>query len=224
MNIPQQFFAAKFTANARNIAAFIAICLAAYGLTMLNWLETNQQRDVQLNPREEAPDFLVTNARYLDFKPSLAQDAKNMPQEGLLRLDIQSKTLSHYADTKTTIFQKPIAQFLDKNDQTWLITSDTAISSAAQTKDMSNQQASEKIQLQKNVTLTALSHSNISMDAEDITIDTTNETLETTSKINMDFQGGNLSAGGFQTSVKTGKVRFNSGVQATYYPQGSSPQ
>ena len=76
----RQLFKIKFTSNARIIAAVIATLLGAYGLTMIHWIENTQQREVQISPRDAAPDFYVTEARYLDFKPKETQDEQPAEQ------------------------------------------------------------------------------------------------------------------------------------------------
>lgn len=227
MQKPQQFFKARFTANARLIAAFIAICLGAYGLTMLTWLEHSQQRDVQLSPRKEAPDFLVTNAHYLDFQPTNTDTSKPGDRiEGILRLDIQSKTLSHFAKTKATLFEEPLAQFLDQNNETWLVTADEAIALPSNATEPRSKRttSSEFITLRENVTLASGIHENLTMDAEEIIIDTAKQTLEATAGIHIQFDGGELKAGGFRSAIETGKIHLKNGVQAIYFPQGSTLQ
>ncbi|HBF07225.1 MAG TPA: LPS export ABC transporter periplasmic protein LptC [Gammaproteobacteria bacterium] len=215
----RQLFKIKFTSNARIIAAVIATLLGAYGLTMIHWIENTQQREVQISPRDAAPDFYVTEARYLDFKPSEAQDAKDQSnpnkQEAVVRVDIKSKTLSHFIESKSTYFEAPIIDITDKSDQSWHITAESgeALRKAGE---------KEMLVLQGDVQLASMSNRYISMQANELKLYPEEESIQAQSEIKMEIPRGKVTAGGFETNVESGTLKLVDGVRAIYLPEESS--
>lgn len=199
---------AKFTANARNIAAVIAICLGSYGITMLTWLDQNQQKEVQLQPRDTAPDFLVTEARYLNYRPLKSDERQS---NGFLHIDIKSKTLAHFADQKKTIFEQPTVELIDPSGANWLVTAATAHAKATD-------ESSDVITLEGKVTLTALDQQAIAMRSDFIEIQPSKETIKSNQTVSIDFPGGQLTAGSFASNMNSGRVLLSEGVKAQYFP------
>ena len=208
----RQLFKIKFTSNARIIAAVIATLLGAYGLTMIRWIENTQQREVQISPRDAAPDFYVTEARYLDFKPKETQDEQPAEQEAFVRVDIQSKTLSHFIDSKSTYFESPIIDITDKSDQSWHITAESG-------EALRQNGEKEMLVLQGDVQLASMSNRYVSMQANELKLYPEEESIQAQSEIKMEIPRGKVTAGGFETNVESGTLKLVDGVRAIYLPE-----
>ena len=210
MNSLQLFLMSRFTANARNIAMLIAICLSAYGLTILNWLETKHQKAVELSPRKETPDFLITQARYLHYQPSITDEEPSL-KIGKLRYDIASKLLIHSLSRNETEFTQPKIEYLNQN-QAWLITAEKAIAK------MEKKQGVEEniLLLEDDVNFKDLTGSNLAINTPSLAVNLSQETLQTKSPIKIEITNGQLQAGGLTSDIKQGKLFLTDKVKATY--------
>lgn len=175
---------------------------------MLTWLDQKQQKEIKLQPREEAPDFLITQARFLDYQVNDNESGDQV--EGELVLSIKSKTLSHFSSTKTTLFTEPVVDYKDESGESWLITAETASTQ----RDSENE--NDSLIFEGSVSLMSIQKQSMSMESHRIAIDPTLETLTAEDAVNIRFPGGSLTAGHLTSSMNDGVITLNQGVKATY--------
>jgi len=116
------------TANARTLAALLAIGAGAAGLSLLSWLEQSQQREIRLNPSKQAPDYLITQARFLYFSSPAVDKAISLDKAqttvATLEYELTSETLEFFEPQARSLLSKPKIRMQSANGQQWQLSAD----------------------------------------------------------------------------------------------------
>ena len=167
---------------------------------MVLWLifsssDAREYRSAQPAGNSHASDYSMTN-----FTMTIL-DVNGQPSR-----IIKGQKIAHYPEDDITKITFPIAQFIEEQKDTWLMTSERAETSGK----------GDEILLFDNVIITRKDNNNVELHTSKLNLDTIKNTLYTTEAVKMISPYGETNSVGLHAKLSEKTINLNSRVKGQY--------
>jgi|GEM_PF-6950300 len=190
--------------NARFIVAFVAVFIAALGLSYVTWLQQIRLAPKDLALVDNGPDFIISGAKYYHFSD----------ENGNLDFQLDTRELRHFQPLKRTEFDDPSLLMYDEKNKPWSLTAGNGWILHLD----ENQSSKQPLTFANNVILKSQNSSSMRLETEQLSINPQLKTIQSNTQVTITGPNSVISSRGVLSDFSQQKIEFNNDVEATYQP------